>query len=158
MFKKSQIAVLALNCLFAVFATSCVADEVNWQRVGQAVSRSDNYANALRQASSQIPPQYASIRSQMMLEAQRLQTFVTTVKQNVQVVQQNPNNSQSLNWAIQYAREASRSAERIESLARELRRAADRADDNQWEQNAREIKRAADVVDDDMSRVRRELD
>ncbi len=158
MTKKSKIAVLALNCLFAVMATSCVADEVNWQRVSQAVSRSGVNANALRDASSQIPQQYSSIRSQMMQESQRLVMFVTTVRQNVQGLQQNPDNAQSLNWAIQYAREASRSAERIESLARQLRRAADQADNHQLEQWARGLKRTADAVDDDMSRVRRELD
>ena len=158
MIKKSQIAVLALNCLFAVMATSCVADEINWQRVQPAVNRSYQVAHQLHEVATFFPPQYSSIRSQMLQELVHLKMHVETVAQNVQILRQNPDNSLALNTAIQNAREASQSAERIESLARDLNRAADDADDDQMEKLARGFKRMADVIDDEMSRVRRELD
>lgn len=158
MFTKSRIAVFALNCVLAGMAATSSADDINFQRVNQLVGGSAQRAQVLANACGQIPDQYSAIRNQLSQESQRLKTFVETVRQNVAAIQQNPDNQQSLNWAIQYSRQASQSAERLESLARDLKRAADRADDPQFEGFGRQFREFADTIDDAMSRVRRELD
>ncbi len=158
MFTKNRVAVFALNCVLAGMAANSSADDINFQRVGQLVNQSAQRAQMLADASPLIPSEYAAIRGQLTQESQRLKTFVETVRQNVNAIQQNPNNQQSLNWAIQYSRQASQSAERLESLARDLKRAADRADDAQFEQFGKQFRDLADTIDDAMSRVRRELD
>jgi len=134
------------------------AGRTEWDEVLDDATRALNASNQLQTMVQQIPPEYSEYKSQLTALANRTRIFALTVFQNAEVVYNNNDNVQSIEWIEEYAGRCKKDSRDAECIARQFERRADYDDNDTVEELAEDIRRKADFIGDRMRSILREID
>lgn len=155
--RKNLLAIITCVTIACVSATG-QADELNFRKIGQQMQGLPAKTISLRRAAYAVPLKYSGIRSRLTRKADKLGVYVKEVSRGIGVIRKQPDNTKALYLAIRYSQTAERAADELESLFNDLKKIADRDDNDSLEKAARNYKKMADDVKDRMRRIVRELD
>ena len=156
--KYTLRSTLTIITLVVLSACSPAFAGTEWDEVLDDATRALNAANQLNTMAQQIPPEYGEYKSQLTTLANRTHIFALTVFQNAEVVYDNNDNVQSIEWIEEYAGRCKRDSRDAESIAHQLERRADRDDNDAVEELAEAMRHKADFIGDRMRSILWEID
>ena len=156
---RNIIIASAAVMLIGMSAAAAQAGHPNFHRVYEKSNEAYQQAQELFTLTAQIPTSYGQLRQQIRIASYIAQSRTRQVFQIAESIEQGTyEGSEWRENMLQKARYAKKFADKCEELARQIKRQADRDDDDATEDLARQLRRQADRVEDRMRCVVHELD